>query len=93
MTIAEARAITWNTPLWVLFQDGEIMSVRLNGSVKTWVRDQNRVEVPLKFGAHARGQFRSVSQSDGTMSDLIVLLDASGNRTDNETYAVTQEIY
>jgi hypothetical protein len=90
MSIDEGRNLDWSSSLHALFQDGEIMRVRQNGAVKTWKRDPNRVEIPVKFGAYSRGQFRSVSQSDGTMSDLVVLLDEHGNPTQSEDSATVE---
>lgn len=90
MTIEEARNLSWSDTLRVLFPDGEIMRVRRNGETKTWKRDPNRVEIPVKYGARSDGQFRAVSQSDGTMASLIVLLDANGNPTDSEEEAAIE---
>jgi hypothetical protein len=90
MTIEEGKNLSWYDSLHVLFQDGEIMRVRQNGAVKTWKRDPNRVEIPIKYGARSDGQFRSVSQSDGTMSALVVLLDENGNPTQSEDSATIE---
>lgn len=38
--------------LYTLDQQGFMARVRRNGQVKTWKRDPNRVEIPLKFGMY-----------------------------------------
>lgn len=38
-------------PLCVL-NNGKVGVVKVNGAVKTWVRDPNRVEVPVKYGMY-----------------------------------------
>ena len=73
---AEHYALAWN---------GVIRRVRRNGAVKTWKRDTNRVEVPLKYGMYEA--FRDSARWDGTMQHLIVLIDAAGNPTFDETAA------
>lgn len=38
--------------------DGTPARVRVNGAPKTWKRDPERWELPVKYGIAARGQFR-----------------------------------
>ena len=37
--------------------DGTARVAKVNGSVRTWKRDQNRVEVPIKYGMYEYGTF------------------------------------
>lgn len=37
--------------------DGTSRRAKVNGKVKTWKRDPNRVEVPIKYGMYEYGTF------------------------------------
>lgn len=84
MTIEEAKGITYGE-YHALAHNGVIRRVRSNGAVKTWKRDTTRIEVPLKYGMYEA--FRDTANADGTMGQLIVLLDGSGNPTRDESTA------
>jgi hypothetical protein len=84
MTIEEAKGITYGEH-HALAHNGVIRRVRSNGAVKTWKRDNTRIEVPLKYGMYEA--FRDSSRNGETMEHLIVLLDCSGNPTRDESTA------
>lgn len=37
--------------------DGKVGRVKINGSIRTWKRDPNRVEIPLKYGMYEFATF------------------------------------
>lgn len=50
-----AEMISWcsmNSHIWVRSQNGDARTVKVNGAVRTWKRDPNRVEVPCKYGMY-----------------------------------------
>lgn len=40
-----------------LSTDGTSRTAKVNGKVRTWKRDPNRVEVPIKYGMYEYGTF------------------------------------
>lgn len=40
-----------------LLNSGRVGSVKINGAVRTWKRDRNRVEVPVKYGMYEYAVF------------------------------------
>lgn len=40
-----------------LSTDGTARTAKVNGAVRTWKRDANRVEVPVKYGMYEYGTF------------------------------------
>lgn len=47
--------------LWFLDRYGEARQMRLNGKVKTWKRDPDRIEVPCKYGFYSSGCWRETN--------------------------------
>lgn len=39
-----------NRRVWFLASDGRAVEVTVNGKVRRWKRDRNRIEVPVKYG-------------------------------------------
>lgn len=37
--------------------DGTARKCKINGAIRTWKRDPNRVEVPIKYGLYEYGMF------------------------------------
>lgn len=54
MTLEEIKELSGHAQ--IIANDGTIRNVKINGRVKTWKRDSNRIEVPVKYGLrkHAR---------------------------------------
>ena len=55
-----AEMITWcdsHSHITVLDDRGFSRTVKVNGKVRTWKRDPNRVEVPFKYGMYEYGIF------------------------------------
>ncbi len=38
--------------IWFQAQDGTARQAKVNGQVRTWKRDPNRIEIPLKYGMY-----------------------------------------
>ena len=43
--------------IWFKSLDGTARRCRVNGKVRTWKRDKDRVEVPVKYGMYEYGCF------------------------------------
>jgi hypothetical protein len=41
-----------NSHIWVRTQHNTARQVKVNGAVRTWKRDPNRIEVPCKYGLY-----------------------------------------
>jgi hypothetical protein len=41
-----------NSHIWVRTAQGTAKTVKVNGAVRTWKRDPNRIEVPCKYGLY-----------------------------------------
>lgn len=59
MTLEEGKMLTYGDPIWALARDGSAVRVRLNGKVRRWKRDPDRIEVPYKYGMYEYGTFYS----------------------------------
>lgn len=52
MTKEELLALTYNDHPQVILRNGRVGNVKINGAVRTWKRDPNRVEIPVKYGMY-----------------------------------------
>ncbi|HXB10848.1 MAG TPA: hypothetical protein VNZ45_02595 [Bacteroidia bacterium] len=43
--------------IWFISIDGTARRAKVNGKVRTWKRNTNRVEVPVKYGLYEYGTF------------------------------------
>ena len=58
ITLKQAKSLTWSSNLehvTLKNADKTPMRFRVNGAVKTWKRDSNRIRVPLKHGLYDNG--------------------------------------
>ena len=58
ITLEQAKNVTWNDSFehdTLKNADGTPMRFRLNGAVKTWVRDTSRIRIPVKHGLYDYG--------------------------------------
>jgi len=58
MKLSEAKKLTYRQEVWhktLKNADGTPKRFRVNGAVKTWKRDPDRIRVPLKHGLYATG--------------------------------------
>lgn len=52
MTRAEVLSLTNGQHAWFIANDGKARQIKINGKVRTFKRDSNRVEVPVKYGLY-----------------------------------------
>lgn len=50
MTLDEVKALQGGQQVKFLDNHGMLRDIRINGRVRTWKRDAERVEVPVKYG-------------------------------------------
>lgn len=43
--------------IWILSNHGDARRVKVNGAVRRWKRNPNRIEVPVKYGMYEYGTF------------------------------------
>ena len=58
ITLEQAKKLKWRDELWhgtLKNADGTPMRFRVNGAVKTWKKNPNRIRVPLKHGLYETG--------------------------------------
>lgn len=74
MTLDEARSFT-GSHAPIRDQHGNVRTAKINGRVRTWKRNVNRIEVPLKYGLY---DYLTDTAIDGEMTYLVVILDQHG---------------
>lgn len=57
LTLAEVKELSHKRDVPFIANDGTLRRIAINGAVKTWKRDPNRVEVPVKYGMYEYGRF------------------------------------
>lgn len=62
LTPAEARGLRYGQRVPFKSKDGTVREVKVNGAVKTWKRDPNRLEVPVKFGLYECARFEAIGE-------------------------------
>src|SRR5690242_15035887 len=45
--------------IWFVSTDGTARQAKVNGAVRIWKRDPNRIEVPIKYGMYEYGTFEA----------------------------------
>lgn len=56
MTKEEILNLSYGNRVWFLANDGTARQLKINGKVRTWKRDTDRIEVPVKYGMYEYGQ-------------------------------------
>lgn len=57
-TVVEAvEHCSRNSHIWFQAINGEARKCKVNGKVRTWKRDPERVEIPVKYGMYEYGTF------------------------------------
>lgn len=60
LSIAEAAAhCDAHSHCWFVANNGDARQAKINGSVRRWKRDANRIEVPIKYGLYEYATFDS----------------------------------
>jgi hypothetical protein len=57
LTKDEILALHYGQHVAVILNNGKLGQVKINGAVKTWKRDADRVEVPIKYGMYECATF------------------------------------
>lgn len=52
MTEAEIRALSYGKHPLVILNNGRVGTVKINGAIRTWKRDPERLEIPVKYGMY-----------------------------------------
>jgi hypothetical protein len=52
MTLDEVKALRYGDHVDCLDLNGNVRTVKINGKVRRWKRDPDRVEVPCKYGLY-----------------------------------------
>ena len=52
MTLDEIKALGYGDHAWIIANDGTARRVKINGTIKRWKRESDRVEVPIKYGLY-----------------------------------------
>lgn len=50
ITLSEAKALTGHAK--IVDRHGRVRDIKINGAVKRWKRDVNRIEIPCKYGLY-----------------------------------------
>lgn len=59
MTLEEGKLLGYGDHIWFLSNDGSARQVKVNGAVKRWKREPDRIEVPVKYGMYEYATFYS----------------------------------
>lgn len=65
MTPEEAKQLYVGQRVDFLALDGTVKQLTINGRVKTWKRDTERIEIPLKYGLYEYSYARNHVDSTG----------------------------
>lgn len=73
ITLEEAKKLQYRQTIYMIHKtnsDGKTpIRCRVNGKVKTWKRNANRVQVPLKHGLYDFGYLDETNLSEFSLTD------------------------
>jgi len=72
MMLEEAKLLHYGDSIWVLARDGSARRVKVNGAVRRWKREPDRIEVPFKYGMYEYGTL--YARDFGPSGDVLVAL-------------------
>jgi hypothetical protein len=52
MTLEEAKLLLPGDSIWFLANDGSARRLKVNGAVRRWKRQPDKIEVPVKYGMY-----------------------------------------
>jgi hypothetical protein len=52
ITLEEAKNLKCGAHIQVLDRNGQVANAKVNGAVKRWKRDLDRIEIPCKYGLY-----------------------------------------
>ena len=65
--VREMAGIFQPSHLWFVSIRGDARQCKVNGAIRTWKRDPNRVEVPMKYGFYEYGTFTTADIEAGRL--------------------------
>lgn len=68
MTLEEAKQLTYGDHPSVILNSGRVGVVKVNGAVRRWKREPDRIEVPAKYGIYEYTTF--YNRPDGTVQTM-----------------------
>lgn len=68
MTLAEAKELSYGDHPHVILNSGRVGVVKVNGAVRRWKREPDRIEVPAKYGMYEYTTF--YNRPDGTVQTM-----------------------
>lgn len=77
LELQEGRALNYGRSVYFRAMDGTARECRVNGKVRTWKRDANRVEIPCKYGLRECATFAWNGREFATSSGTILLVRVS----------------
>ena len=57
MTRQEVMALSYGNHPAVILNDGRLGECKVNGAIKTWKREPDRIEIPVKYGMYECARF------------------------------------
>ena len=52
ITLDEAKALSYGDHVKILDRNGAVADAKINGAVRRWKRDVDRIEIPCKYGLY-----------------------------------------
>ena len=69
MTLTEIKSYR-GSHCWVVSISGSAVRVKINGRIRTWKRDANRIEVPIKYGLYEYGTLSAAEALDTMLIEV-----------------------
>ena len=57
LTRDEIMALGYSRHVPIILNNGRLGECKINGAIRTWKRDPDRVEIPVKYGMYEFGTF------------------------------------
>ena len=71
LTDSEILNLRYGTRQPVILSSGNVGEVKINGKVRTWKRDAERIEVPVKYGLYEYAVFDFVEARERFVKEVI----------------------
>ena len=55
ITLDQAKSLGYGSHVKYINYQGRTINLKINGKVRTWKKDANRIEIPVKFGLYGYG--------------------------------------
>lgn len=84
MTLNEIQALRYGQHVNVILNSGRVGQVKINGEVKRWKRDPDRLEVPVKYGMYECARF---STAEALRRFVVAIVSAEEKLKATEAHA------